>query len=165
MSSPLSADDRLDIQAVTARYAWSLDTGDVEGFVACFTPDAVLTWEAFETPDRWTGAAELRAFAEWFKALPGTPGRQHHITNVLIEGEGELARAKSYALVTDRQGEAPYPVRFAGYYEDLLAKANGRWAIRERWIRDWSGPVLKSFPGQSGERVPRARPAELAGRR
>ena len=35
-------EDRVAIQDLIANYCWALDTGDVESFVACFTPDAVL---------------------------------------------------------------------------------------------------------------------------
>ena len=35
-------EDRVAIQDLIAKYCWALDTGDVESFVACFTPDAVI---------------------------------------------------------------------------------------------------------------------------
>ncbi len=34
-----SVEDRIAIQDLIARYAWALDTGDVEGVVGCFTPN------------------------------------------------------------------------------------------------------------------------------
>ena len=43
----LTVEDRLAIQDLLARYAWALDTGDVDSFVACFTPDAVVIEEVF----------------------------------------------------------------------------------------------------------------------
>lgn len=43
MAAPLSADDRLAIIELMAKYAWAIDTGDVEAYVACFTPDALLS--------------------------------------------------------------------------------------------------------------------------
>ena len=49
MTLALSAADRLEIQEVTARYAWSLDTGDEEEFAACFCRDGELVWDVFET--------------------------------------------------------------------------------------------------------------------
>ena len=41
MAEPLAVADQLGIREVIARYAWALDTGDVEGFVACFCRDGV----------------------------------------------------------------------------------------------------------------------------
>ena len=161
MSNRLSTSDRLDIHELVARYAWKLDTGDLEGFASCFTDDGVLIWDAFETPDRWAGAQQLRSFVEFFRSRPSSAGRQHHITNVLVDGEGETARSTSYVTVVVRRGEPPYPVTFAGYYEDVVVKRGDQWLFQQRWIRDWSGPILKAFAGETGERVPRARPPEL----
>jgi ketosteroid isomerase-like protein len=48
MPSSVPVADRLDIHELLARYAWALDTGDLDGLVACFTPDAVVIEEVFE---------------------------------------------------------------------------------------------------------------------
>src|ERR1035441_11069326 len=40
--SKLSAEDRLDIQELFAKYAWSIDMGDIDGIVACFAEDGSL---------------------------------------------------------------------------------------------------------------------------
>jgi hypothetical protein len=157
MADELPAADQLAIRDVISRYAWALDTGDVESFVACFCRDGVLLWDAFETPERWQGHAALRHFANFFRDQPSSAGRQHHVTNVLIEADGEGARGKAYAAVALRQGEGPHALHVMGWYED------GTWRLAERVIRDWSGPVLKNFAGQTGERVARPLPPPLAG--
>lgn len=164
MSCPdrLSAEDRLDIQDLLARYAWAFDTGNVEDFVACFVDDAELCEDTFDVPDRWTGAAAIRSMAEFFFSRPSFPGRQHHISQIRIEGAGDSAQVRSFCFVTDCKGEPPYLIRFAGHYLDEVVRRNGRWQFRSRLIRDWSGEVLAAFPGQSGIKVPRERPAELA---
>jgi len=76
-------------------------------------------------------------------------------------GSRERAHAKAFCFVTHCVGEPPYPLRMAGYYTDVLVRQDGRWFFKERTIRDWSGPVLASFPDQSGKKVARKRPAEL----
>jgi hypothetical protein len=162
MPKRLSSDDRLEIQEVIHRYAWALDTGDVECFVDCFSPDGVLIWDAFETPDRYEGAEALRRFAAFLRDLPTSAGRQHMVGNTLIEGQGDEARASSYVVVFARGGEGPHLVGVMGWYEDLLSRSDRGWRIRERVIRDWSGPILARFAGQSGARVSRPRPAVLA---
>ncbi len=43
-----STEDRLAIYELYARYSWALDTGDTEGYVALFTPDAEATEETRE---------------------------------------------------------------------------------------------------------------------
>ena len=57
----LPVEDRIAIQDLIARYAWALDTGDVDSLVACFTPDARVIEEVFEDPDRWEGHEGIRA--------------------------------------------------------------------------------------------------------
>jgi len=163
MTGTLSVADQLAIRDVISRYAWALDTGDVDGFVACFCSDGVLLWDAFETPDRWQGHAALRHFACFFRDLPSSAGRQHHVTNTLVSASGAGASAKSYVAVALRQEEGPHLLNVMGYYEDRFRHEEGEWRIAERVIRDWSGPVLRNFAGQSGARVARPRPMPLQG--
>jgi len=47
---------------------------------------------------------------------------------------------------------------FAGHYDDVVVKIEGRWVFKERLIRHWSGPILGKFPGQAGVKIPRKRP-------
>jgi hypothetical protein len=163
MTDSLDVADQLAIRDVISRYSWSLDTGDVDEFVACFCSDGALMWDAFETPDRWQGHEALRHFACFFRDLPTSAGRQHHVTNTVISASEDGVRAKSYAAVALRQGDGPHLLHVMGYYEDRFRQEHGEWRIAERIIRDWSGPILKNFAGQSGERVARPRPAPLQG--
>ena len=164
MISPISAADRVAIHEVIARYAWALDTGDVEGFIACFSHDGRLVWDAFEQPQSWQGAAALRHFANFFRAIPSSAGRQHHVSNIVVTpAEDGTATARSYAMVALRQGDGPHALHVMGWYEDTLRQEDGEWRLAERVIRDWSGPILKDFAGQTGERVARPMPPPLAG--
>lgn len=163
MLSLLSADDRLDIQDLTARYAWSLDTGDVEAFAACFLPEGVLRWETFERPVEWRGTAALRAFAGYFRGLPASAGRQHHVSNLRIAPADDGVRASAYVMVTWRRDDGPHPLIVLGYYEDLLRRDDGgTWRLARRVIRDWSGEVLARFAGQESPSPKRALPEALA---
>ncbi len=159
-AQPLSVEDRFAIQDLYANYAWALDTGEVEKFVACFTPDAVVTEEVFEDPDRWEGTANLRRMIEHYKGAPGFPGRQHHISQLQLEGDGRMCGGRAFAFVTECRGEPPYLLRFAGYYQDRLVKRDATWLFAERIIRLWDGAVLSRFPGHGTWR-PRVRPPEL----
>ena len=160
-ASNLTIADRIAIQDLLAKYAWALDTGDVDGFIACFTPDAVVIEEVFEEPDRWDGHTNLRRLAEHYKNVPDFPGRQHHISQVLVEGDSRRSAVRSFTFVTECRGEPPYLLRFAGYYEDRVVKVRGEWLFEQRIIRLWDGPVLARFPGQDGKRIPRKRPPQL----
>lgn len=157
----LAVEDRLAIQDLISAYSWALDTGDVEGLVACFTPDARLIEEVFDEPDVWEGHEGIRGLAKHYFNVPNFPGRQHHVTQVQFDGGGDRVNVRAFAFVTECHGEPPYLLRFAGWYEDVVVKgADGRWLFESRVIRLWDGPVLKNFPGR-GQWAPRKRPAEL----
>jgi len=159
-AKPLTIADRIAINDLIAAYAWALDTGDVDALVACFTPDAVVIEEVFEDPDRWEGRDNIRRFAEHYRNVPNFPGRQHHVSQLVVKGDSKCCSARSFAFVTECQGEPPYTLRFTGYYDDKLVKVRNRWLFRERVIRLWDGEILARFPGR-GQRTPRKRPPEL----
>jgi len=157
---PLTIADRMAINDLLAQYAWALDTGDVDRLVACFTADAVVIEDVFEQPDRWEGRNNIRRFAEHFRNVPNFPGRQHHISQLVVKGNSKRCSARSFVFVTECHGEPPYTLRFTGYYDDKLVKVRRRWLFCERVIRLWDGEVLSRFPGR-GQRAPRRRPPEL----
>lgn len=163
MAQGLSADDRLAIHDLVSRYCWALDTGDVDAFIACFCEDGALVWGAFDMPLRWQGAAALRHFASFLRDQPSTAGRQHHVTNLLIEPDGDGVRGKAFVAVALRQGDGPHLLNVMGWYEDRFRREDGEWKIVERTIHDWSGPVLAGIAGQTGEKVSRPLPPPLTG--
>jgi uncharacterized protein (TIGR02246 family) len=157
--SSVSAADKIDIHELLARYAWSFDTADVEGFVSCFAPDAVMCEDVFEEVDRWVGHDQIRSMAQHFFSMPGFGGRQHHVSQILIDGSSDRCRVRAFIIVVEpREGE-PCAVPFAGHYDDVVVKIDGRWLFQERLVRHWSGPVLRNFAGQDGVKVPRKRPS------
>ncbi|MBO9519329.1 MAG: nuclear transport factor 2 family protein [Porphyrobacter sp.] len=162
-SHALPVADQLAIHDVIARYAWALDTGDVEAFVNCFCRNGTLIWDAFEEPQRWEGDEALRHFATFFRSLPSSAGRQHHVSNTVITRCEAGVNSRSYVAVALRQGDGPHLLNVMGYYEDVFREEDGRWRLAQRVIRDWSGPILKDFAGQTGERVARPKPLPLQG--
>lgn len=162
MTMTLAASDRLEIQELMARYAWSLDTGDEQSFVECFSSSGELAWEVFEQPGTWRGSEALRRFIGYFRQRPESAGRQHHVTNLLITPTAAGASSRSYVAVALRMGDGPHRLHVMGYYEDELVREGGRWCLARRCIRDWSGPVLARIAGQDGVRTVRPLPAPLA---
>jgi hypothetical protein len=158
----LEIQDRLSLQDLIANYAWALDTGDTEAMVKCFIPDAVVTEEVFEDPDIWEGHDGIRAFADHYFGAPGFAGRQHHVTQTQYTSCSEhRVTMRSFAFVTECEGEPPYLLRFVGWYDDEAVKTvSGEWLFKRRTIRLWDGEVLKNFPGH-GQWQPRKRPDSL----
>jgi len=71
------------IDAVVNGYFKAMDTGDVEGTIACFAPDATLTWETNDLV--LTGHGEIRAFFTEF--IAGTNMRLHEVRNAVVDTE------------------------------------------------------------------------------
>lgn len=162
----LPIEDRIALQDLIAAYSWALDTGDVDGLVACFTPDARMVEEVFDDPDIWEGHEGIRGIAEHYRNAPGFPGRQHHVTQVQYTAQADgSCKMRGFAFVTECEGEPPYLLRFAGWYDDHAVKGDdGQWRFHRRTVRLWDGEVLKNFPGR-GEWVSRKRPESLIIRR
>jgi len=162
MTTAIRIEDRLALQDLIAAYSWALDTGDVEGLVACFTADARMVEEVFEDPDIWEGHEGIRGLANHYFNAPGFPGRQHHVTQVqYFPRDEDTVALRAFAFVTECKGEPPYLLRFTGYYDDVAVRCDdGRWRFRNRTVRLWDGAILQNFPGH-GQWVPRKRPESL----
>ena len=79
----ISLEDRQEIYDTLARYVWGMDTGDIEGVVATFTPDGVVKDVTGERWDATAGGA--RGFATHFLTRPNRRGGQHHVQHLLVE--------------------------------------------------------------------------------
>lgn len=71
------------VDAVAKGYFDAMDSGDVEGTVACFAPDATLTWESNNL--RLEGHDALRAF--FTELCAGTNAMAHEATNFVVDTE------------------------------------------------------------------------------
>ncbi len=145
--------DRVLIQELYSRYSWALDTGDTEGYVALFLPDAEVVENLPDRVERVRGHDAIREFVLRFHRNPDFPGRQHRISQIVIEPDPQERDdrwlVRSYVLTTEFKGEPPHTVYWAGYGEDIVAKVGDEWLIAERQIRPWSGDVLERFVRRS----------------
>ena len=89
----MSAEDRLDIFDLFARYAWSYDTGDAKGMAALFTEDGVM--EGMDGR-RVEGRAAIAGFCQEFIGGPEFRGTQHFNDHLRIDGEGGQCAVRSY---------------------------------------------------------------------
>lgn len=158
----LSIEDRLGLQDLIANYSWALDTGDADALVECFTADCVMSEEVFDEPDIWEGHAGIRGLMAHYANAAGFPGRQHHVTQIQYRPQADgSVMLRSFAFVTECEGEPPYLLRFAGWYDDHAVRdTDGEWRFKRRTVRLWDGQVLEKFPGR-GNWVPRKRPDSL----
>ena len=134
----ISLEDRQAIYDTLARYVWSMDTGDIEGVVAMFTPDGVVK---DVTGKRWDAAAGgVRGFASHFLTRPNRRGGQHHVQHLFAEQtEGRGCRVISYwvSIQWDAECDKKF-IRAMGSYVDTCVKVDGRWRIKEKIIDPWN---------------------------
>ena len=139
MATAISIADREAVFETLKRYLWCMDTTNIEGVVATFTPDATVK---DVTGKRWDEAAGgARGFATHFLTLPDRPDSQHWVQHMFVERAHENAwRVVSYwaSLAWTPGGDDKF-VRLLGSYRDTCVKVEGRWLIAEKIIDPWSG--------------------------
>ena len=134
-----TSEDRIAVEDVMARYVWSVDSLDADGYVAVFTEDAVI--DANGTISK--GHAEIRNIVTSLiqrrddnkaKGLP-TSNLYHMTSNVRITfpKPGE-ALHQSYWQTVRRNKDGTMIAAAMGRSEDRLVKRNGKWLIQSRTL-------------------------------
>jgi hypothetical protein len=129
---PLTSEDRLAVAELIARYNWTIDTRDVDAFVEVFHEDG-----AFDGNQVHAGREALRAFAAGMAVAPGAQGLQHWTTNLVIEGEGDEIRARSYMVGPKITADGPIVLALLGHYDDYVSRRAGEWRFSKRVFRRW----------------------------
>jgi ketosteroid isomerase-like protein len=130
-------EDRIAVEDVMARYVWTVDSLDADGYVAVFTDDAVIDSNGAISK----GHAEIRQIVTNLikrrddnkaKGLP-TANLYHVISNVRITfpKPGE-ALHQSYWQTVRRDKDGRMIAAAMGRSEDRLVKRNGQWLIQWR---------------------------------
>src|SRR5579884_3873572 len=120
----LSAEDRLDIMDLIARYAHTLDTGDLDGYVNNFAPDGVLFEEHQGRQQIREYVAELMRQGRAGPLPNGDVAYRHFVGAPTINGGDGHASVHSYLLWIN-MGADP-PVSAAAEYLDECIKLDGR---------------------------------------
>src|SRR6185295_13802204 len=132
-----SYQDRIAVEDVMARYVWTVDSLDADGYAAVFTEDAVID----SNGNISKGQAQIRKIVTDLikrrddnkaKGLP--PSNLYHvISNVRITfpKAGE-ALHQSYWQTVRRGEDGKMTAAAMGRSEDHLVKRNGKWLIQFR---------------------------------
>jgi uncharacterized protein (TIGR02246 family) len=142
VAGPLTEADRQEIAELFARYAWTMDTRDLDRFVENFAPDGAIVMPGVGS---FEGRAEVRRYAEMLTGDPKYPGRQHFVSQSIFDGDSERCRVQSYGWVTRRGADGACAILSLGQYQDVVVKHEGRWVFAEREYRRWEGEVLERF--------------------
>jgi len=146
------AEDRALIEDLQARYLFALDFGDIDKYLATFTPDGVLD----------IGDGEIRgheAIRKIIGAMPkATPSKdapklrpasgRHNITNIVIKVEGNKALGRAYWFhYSNNNPQRTAVLDGYGHYEDEMVKVNGQWLFTKRRIYNEGVEKWASKPG------------------
>lgn len=118
----LKSDDLVEIQQLYARYNWTIDAGDSEGYASTFTPDGVFNANV--------GHAAIVKFADGFHAGLGAHVR-HWNTNLLIQPTPTGASGQVYLVLVDFATKPATIVTSASYTDELVKTAQG-WRFTKR---------------------------------
>ena len=120
----LTAEDRLAIEALYARYAHAADTSDAAAWADCYTPDG-----QFQSFDRThSGREALMGVIEASRRRP--PGR-HWISNLVVEPSEFGATGTAY-LAWLHITKSPITMPTTGIYRDELVRVPDGWRFRLR---------------------------------
>src|SRR5690242_20472632 len=130
-------DDRIAVEDVMARYVWTVDSLDADGYVAVFTEDAVIDSNGAISK----GHEQIRKIvtdlikrANDNKTAGKPPGNLHHVISnvrIVFPKPGEAIHYSYWQTV--RKGDDGKMVAAAmGRSEDHLVKRNGKWLIQFR---------------------------------
>jgi uncharacterized protein (TIGR02246 family) len=132
-----SYEERVAVEDVMARYVWSVDSLDADGYVAVFTEDAVIDSNGAIS----RGHEQIRKIVTDLikrrddnkaKGLP-TSNLYHVISNVRITfPKPNEAVHLSYWQTVRRGDDGKMSAAAMGRSEDRLVKRNGKWLIQSR---------------------------------
>ena len=126
-----SVDDRLMINDLFVRYTTALDAGDVETIVSCFTEDGALESPAVGV---YSGRQGIREFAARFARFrAGGSQLRHFISNLVVDVDGDAARATCYLLTTITQNGRT-ELMPPGRYDCRLTRVDGAWLFTHRLV-------------------------------
>jgi hypothetical protein len=122
--------DRQEIADVILRYARGIDRLDLDLVRSCYHDDA------YDDHGTFQGSAD--DFVRWCKGfLPRYVTTMHFMGNMLIEVEGAVARAETYAVAYHRKAHedgSGHDDVFGIRYVDRFEKRDGAWKIAHRVV-------------------------------
>jgi hypothetical protein len=127
----LTAQDFVDIQQLYAKYNWTLDAGDAEGYASTFTPDGVF--------NNNVGRDAIVKFANTFHGGLGAHVK-HWNTNLMITPSTEGATGQVYLVLVDFATKPPTIATSASYSDELVKTPQG-WRFKKRQTKGDTAPA------------------------
>lgn len=120
---------KLAVAEVVHACAYAMDRRDMARLLDCYWPDATTRHGAYDGPSA--------GFYEQARPImEGCKHAAHHISNVVVEVDGDRAMAQSYYFAHHRRaaqaGDGEEDAFFEGRYLDLFERRVGDWKIIHR---------------------------------
>lgn len=124
----LSAEDRLAIQELIARFYLAVDNGDAAGFAATFAEDGVFVVRRGDrdAPSEHLRGAAIEQYGVRFSG-PDRPRLKHFLGNYVIEPQAEGARV-IFSILNVEIMDGPTPIGTATG-DCLVRKAGEHWRL------------------------------------
>jgi len=157
------ADDRAEIENISARYMIAVDAGDIETVMSTWADDGVLEWiggvergkAAIRKAMSNFGGARAVTIPEGATSRPRT---HHQIINHVIDVNGNTAKTIAYWFnITNATPQKDVQLMYFGHYEDELVKVNGHWLFKHRKVFNESLSNRALFYPGLGEKDPRTK--------
>jgi hypothetical protein len=132
-----SVEERLDIQELFAKYCWTLNTGDAEGYLANFADGG---WVDHKPQGRCQGRERMLELLNqiWYGMPYSYLGRQHHPHNFLISREGDDIRCKAYWTINRLEQQTnQFRLFLQGDWDALCTREGGEWKFKELTVTHW----------------------------
>jgi 3-phenylpropionate/cinnamic acid dioxygenase small subunit len=120
--------DEWAINRLLVRYCRYLDDGRYDDLAELFTPDGVL--DAMGV--RAEGRSAVREFFPTEAPAVGRPSSCHLLSNVMVDIDGDSARAESNWTLIQRDETGQMGIVLAGRYSDELQQIDGEWYLSHR---------------------------------
>ena len=143
MAIKVPLEDRVEIEELMARYAWALDTGDFEGYAACFTADG---WLEHWPQGRCEGREGLKRATDslWYDKPNHYLGRQHRMSQIIMtpqepdEGRPAVHIKCFWSILQHDVVTFENRVFGMGTWDTLAVKeADGEWRLRSVFVDLW----------------------------
>ena len=124
----VSFEDYVEIRSLTARYNLAADTGDLDGYVDCFTPDGVFVIEGLV---RLQGPDALKAM------IGALAFHTHHTTTdpvITVDGD-RASQSCSFVLYGRTDQSNTMSILTTSRYTDQLVRTERGWRFSERVSR------------------------------
>ena len=124
------ASDIEQIRQLHHTYAYTFDGGDFDAFAALFEHG---TLHLTGVDDPATGSAAVRRLIDRCVILyDGKPATNHLMHNLVVDVDGDTARASTYVQVLQGGPDFPLQTIATAIYHDVLHRHDGTWTFAER---------------------------------